>query len=76
MSYVQCEIAGLYCLAPKGACGRGVQAGCERGLSPKSRLCVVDRALLTTLRENSLGVECDDCLDCVLCVWPCLGCEP
>ena len=30
---------GLYNLAPKGACSRGVQAGCERGLSPKSRLC-------------------------------------
>jgi len=28
----------LYNLAPKGACSRGVQAGCERGLSPKSRL--------------------------------------
>jgi len=33
------EIDGLYCLAPKGACSRGVQAGCERRLSPKSRLC-------------------------------------
>jgi len=32
------EIGGLYCLAPKGACSRGIQAGCERGLSPKSRL--------------------------------------
>ena len=29
---------GLYCLAPKGAYSRSVQAGCERGLSPKSRL--------------------------------------
>ena len=29
---------GLYCLAPKGACSMGVQAGCKRGLSPKSRL--------------------------------------
>jgi len=36
-------------LHPKGACSRGVQAGCERGLSPKSRLCVVDRALVATL---------------------------
>jgi len=56
MPYVQCEIGGLYYLAPKGACSRGVQAGCERGVSPKSRLCVVDRALLATLCENSLGV--------------------
>jgi len=37
MPYVQYEIGGLYCLALKGACSRGVQAGCERGLSPKSR---------------------------------------
>jgi hypothetical protein len=33
------EIRDLYSLAPKGACSRGIQAGCERGLSPKSRLC-------------------------------------
>jgi len=32
------EIRDLYCLAPKGACSMGIQAGCERGLSPKSRL--------------------------------------
>ena len=32
-------IGGLYILAPKGACTRGVQAGCERGLSPRPRLC-------------------------------------
>ena len=43
------EIGGLYCLAPKGACSRGVQAGCERGLSPRSRLCVMDRMLIATL---------------------------
>ena len=43
------EIGGLYCLAPKGACSRGVQAGCERGLSPRSRLCGVDRVLVATL---------------------------
>ena len=47
---------GLYCLAPKGACSRGVQAGCERGLSPRSQLGVVDRALIATLCVNSLGV--------------------
>ena len=33
------EIGGLYSLASKGACSRGVQVGCERGLSPRSRLC-------------------------------------
>jgi len=33
------EIDDLYCLAPKGACSRSVQAGCERGFDPKSRLC-------------------------------------
>jgi len=71
MLYVQCEIGGLYCLAPKGVCSRGVQAGCEKGLSPKSRFCVVGRALLATLHENSLGVVV------FLCVaWSCLGCEP
>ena len=32
------EIGGLYSLAPKSACSRGVQVGCERGLSPRSRL--------------------------------------
>ena len=32
------EIGGQYCLAPNGARGRGVQADCERGLGPKSRL--------------------------------------
>ena len=49
--YVQCESRGLYCLATKGACSRGVQAGCERGLSPKSRLCGVDRVVLATLER-------------------------
>jgi len=39
----------MYCLAPKGACSQGVQAGCKRGLSPRSRLCVVDRVLAATL---------------------------
>ena len=43
-------------LHPKDACSRGEQAGCERGLSFKSRLCVVNRALLATLRGGSLGV--------------------
>ena len=43
------EIRGLCCVAPKGACSRGLQAGCERGLSPRSRLYVVDRALVATL---------------------------
>jgi len=33
----------------KSARSRGIQAGCERGLSPRSRLCVVDRVLLATL---------------------------
>jgi len=71
--YVQCEIEGLYCLATKGACSRGVQAGCERGLSPRSRLCVADRARLATLCVNSLGVVvlCAlslGCPDCVLTV--------
>jgi len=47
--YVQCEFGGLYCLAPKSARSRGIQAGCERGLSLRSRLCVVERALLATL---------------------------
>jgi len=61
MPYVQCEIGGLYYLAPKGACSRGVQAGRERGLSPRSRLCVVDRARLATLCVNLLGAM-------VLCV--------
>ena len=28
----------MYCLAPESACSRGVQAGCERWLSPRSRL--------------------------------------
>jgi len=68
MSYVQCEIGSLYCLAPKGACSRGVQAGCERGLSSKSRLCVVDRALLATLRENSFGIVVFVCGLTVCCV--------
>jgi len=54
MPYVQYEIGGLYCLAPKGACSRGIQAGCERGLSPRSRLYVVDRALLATLNVCGL----------------------
>ena len=49
MPYVQREIGGLYCLAPESARSRGVQASCERGLSPRSRLFVVDRALLATL---------------------------
>ena len=49
MPYVQCEIGGLYCLAPESACSRGILAGCERGLSPRSQLCVEDRALLATL---------------------------
>jgi len=65
MPYVQCEIGSLYCLVPKGACSRSVQAGCERGLSPKSRLCVMGRALLATLCENSLGVWC--CFAVVVC---------
>jgi len=49
MPYIKCEIGGLYCLAPESACSRGIQAGCERGLSPRSRLCVVDRVLLATM---------------------------
>jgi len=47
--YVQCESRSLYCLAPESACNRAVQAGRERGLNPKSRLCVVDRVILCTL---------------------------
>jgi len=47
--YVQCESRSLYCLAPESACSRGVQTSCERGLSPKSRLYIVDRAVLATL---------------------------
>ena len=47
--YVQCESRSLYCLAPESACSRGIQASCEGGLSPQSRLCVVDRAFLVTL---------------------------
>ena len=43
------EIGGLCCLTPKGACGRGVQAGCERRLSPRSRLCVMDRMPVATV---------------------------
>ena len=43
------EIGDLYCLAPKDACSRGVQAGCERGLSPRSRLCAMDGMLVATL---------------------------
>jgi len=40
MPYVQCEIGGLYCLAPKGACSRGIQAGLrERAKSQVSALC-------------------------------------
>ena len=78
--YVQCEIGGLYCLALKKVLVvGGVHAGCERGLSPKSRLCVVDRALLATLRENSLGVwwSCVVCMDePELSGSTCLGCEP
>ena len=49
MPYVQCEIGDLYCLARESARSRGIQAGREIGLSPRSRLCVVDRALLATL---------------------------
>jgi len=56
MPYVQCEIGGLYCLAPKSACSRGIQVGRERGPSPSSRLCVVERALFATLE----------------CAWSCL----
>ena len=56
--YIQCKSWSLYCLAPESACSRGVQADCERGLSPKSRLRVVDRAMFATL-------EC-------VCVWSCL----
>ena len=67
------EIGGLYCLAPKGACSRGVQAGCERGLSPRSRLCVVDKALVATCWW--IGLEswcvCAVCLD--LLSKTCLG---
>jgi len=59
------EIGGLYCLAPKDACSRGVQAGCERGLSPRSRLGVVDRALIATLCVWT-HLECGDR---VLFVW-------
>jgi len=69
MPYVQCEIGGLYCLAPKSACSRCIQVGCERGLRPKSQLCVVDRARFATLCVNLLGVL-------VLCVsaesWLCV----
>ena len=50
MPYVQCEIGSLYCLAPESSCSRGIQAGCERGLSPRSRLCVVDRVVLAALK--------------------------
>jgi hypothetical protein len=38
MPDVQWESRGLYCLAPESACSRGIQAGCERMLSPRSRL--------------------------------------
>ena len=38
MPYVQCESRSLYCLAPESACSRGVQASCERGICPRSRL--------------------------------------
>ena len=58
------EIGGLYCLAPIGACSRGVQAGCERGLSPKSRLCGGQNASCYSVSE--LAVKCDDR---TLCVW-------
>ena len=68
MPYVQCESRSLYCLAPESACSRSVQADCERGLSPKSRLCVVDIAVLATL-------ECV-VLPCVLMLCPGFGCVP
>ena len=38
MPYVQCGDRSLYYLAPESACSRGVQAHCERGLSPRSWL--------------------------------------
>jgi len=50
------EIGGMYCLAPKGACSRGVQAGCERGLSPKSRLRGGQSAGCYSV--NELAVKC------------------
>jgi len=51
VSYVQSEIGSLYCLAPESACSRGIQAGCERRLSPRSRLCEVDKVVLATLES-------------------------
>ena len=51
------EIGGLYILAPKGACSRGVQAGCERGLSPRSRLCGGQSAGRCSVNEHG-GCAC------------------
>ena len=50
------EIGDLYCLAPKCACSRGVQVGCERGLSPKSRLCGGQDASCYSMSE--LAMKC------------------
>jgi len=55
------EIGGLYNLAPKGACSRGVQAGCERGLSLKSRLCGGQSAECYSVNELTMK--------CVSVVW-------
>ena len=68
MPYVQWESRSLYCLTPESACSRGIQAGCERGLSLRSRLWEVS------------GVECTTgglhlCLECC-CFCCCVGWVP
>jgi len=67
MPYVQWESWGLYCLAPESACSRGIQAGCERGLSPRSWLWEVSEGRLNVLSPflYVCGVECATLVPCV-----------
>ena len=67
------EIGSLYCLAPKGSCSRGVQAGCERGAkSQVSAWCDGQSADCCSACELTWSVVIMCCVD----EWTCLGCEP